>query len=298
NDAVLKQLLAKLKLKIELRDNEIYYKGKPLKIDVPFEFKVNDQIIYATPIILKKDMINIKWKERMLDLFVVFKDLDDSSAKLISVGDKEVDNNGNTLAEILKLGELSHSLVNLDLGEGNYMQGDDSQKKQISLKMRLRCRITDQEIYYKNQRLTKDLPFEFITDKYRAIAVLDETFKEPTKIVQKWLKLNVKFSGAIPEVAKIIQEGDTEKAMDGEVVSRITSIISNKPAEVLTLDKGSFMTLSHPFHKDIIVALEVLCVEKDGILHFKNYPAKIGNNITFSTDLYSISGTIINLEMR
>jgi hypothetical protein len=289
-DPILKQAEAKLRLNVNNRSGSLYYKNSLLSDNADFEFKTDKYRVFAV------HRYN-ELEKRMLDVDVVIKDLDDNTAKLISAGDKEEDDNGNIFAEILRISELEQSSIKFDLGDGNFSQGEDAKKKQLSAKMRLKCSIRGNQIYYKERQLRHDLPFEFVTDKYRAVAVLGKTFKEPTRIVQKWLKLNVKFMGIIPEVAKTIQEGDAEKTMLNEVVARINSIISNKPSEVLGLRESNFILLQHPFNRDLIISLDVLCVEKDGLLHFKNYPVKIGNNITFNSDLYSITGTIINLEI-
>jgi hypothetical protein len=73
-------------------------------------------------------------------------------------------------------------------------------------------------------------------------------------------------------------------------------IISNKPSGVLALKENQVITLNHPFNKDMLLSLDVRCMQKKGVYYFKNYPVKMGNTLTFSTDSYSIPGIIVAME--
>lgn len=243
-----------------------------------------------------------KEENRALDLYVTLKDLDEDLLKKISVGDKEVDESGQTLAEILSLGKIENNLLELNLGKGNFVSGEDSAKKQISTKMRLKCLIDyskdDTQLYFKGQKIEQKTPFEFKTDKYEAIGILAKTFEITPALKEKWVVLRVKFARVNSEIASVIQKGDIEKDSSDRIAATLDSIISNKLSEVLALKEDEFITLSHPFNKDILGSLNVRCVEKEGIYYFKSYPVKMGNSITFSTELYSITGLIVGMELE
>lgn len=100
----------------------------------------------------------------------------------------------------------------------------------------------------------------------------------------------------IPEIADIIHEGDVEKDLSGQVVAKIDAVISSKQSEMLTFKENNLVMVNHPFLKEIVVSMKTFCAEKDEITFFKNFPVKIGNPITFSTDMYSISGIIVGVE--
>ena len=80
--------------------------------------------------------------------------------------------------------------------------------------------------------------------------------------------------------------------------ARIQSLISNEPAQVLAIQEGEFITVTHPFNRDIVASLDVLCVEKEGAYYYKDYLVKMGNNIVFTTDSYSISGLIVGMKLK
>ena len=288
-DPVLRQIEARLKLKAEVKQGKPYYKDKEIRIDSPLEFKSNNYILTAIPF--------EKEEERMIDLHVILKDLDEDTIKKISVGDKEVDESGETIAEILSLGKIENSSIEFDLGGGSLVIGRDSTKKQISTRMRLRCQVRGgSQLYFKDKKVAQNTPLEFKTDKYEVIGLSAEDYKPYHR--EKWISLQVKFSRVVPEIAEVVKKGDIEKDAFGKKIARISSIISNEPALVTTVYEDKFLTLRHPFDRDIVASLEVLCVEKEGAYHFKDNLAKMGNDIKFITDLYSISGLIIGISVK
>ena len=112
------------------------------------------------------------------------------------------------------------------------------------------------------------------------------------------IKLKVKFSGLIPELARLVTQGDRDKDSEGRIKGWLRTIISNRPSDIqiLTVKENKFITVQNPNQKDIIAILDLICNEKNGILYFRDYPIKVGNMIIFTTDIYSISGIIIGLE--
>ena len=131
----------------------------------------------------------------------------------------------------------------------------------------------------------------FKTNEYTLTAVPSEKEKE-------WVSLQVKFSDVVPEIAKFVQKGDREKDAYEQTITRINSIISNQPAQITTIYEEKFITLSHPFNKDILISIDVLCIEKEGEYFYKDSLLKIGNNIAFTTELYSISGLIVGIQLK
>ena len=102
----------------------------------------------------------------------------------------------------------------------------------------------------------------------------------------------------MPEIAAIIKKDDISKDASGEVIARINSIISEQQTLVMVVKGEEVAMMQHPLYKDIAASIDAQCVEKDGTYYFNNYPVKIGNPVAFSSDLYSITGTIIGLELK
>lgn len=297
DDPVLKAIPARLKLKAEIRDNELYYKSRKIALNSPIEFKTAKYTIEALP--TKKEIKEMKMSAiTKIDLNVTLKNLDDDILKLISEGDKALDKDGEVIAEILTIGKKENNVYEINLGSGTFVRGDDSIKKQLSVKLRLKCQLGDDyQLYFKGNRVTNNSWIELNTDKYAVKGKVAMTYESPPILLKnRRVDLAVKFTGIIPEVANIIKEGDLENDPENKMVGRLKSIISNRPSEILVFKEDRWITVKHPFQKDVVVILEMLCIEKDGILYFKNYPVKMGNSVTFTTGLYSISGVITGIE--
>ena len=285
-DPILKQIDAKLKLKAEFKEGRAYYKKNEIKIGSPLKFITSKYSLLTVPVEV------IILEERFIDLYVILKDINEDTLQKISIGNKELDERGNVVAEILSLGKIESSSTEFDFGSGNLVRKADSSKKQIFTEMRIKCQIKDNnQLYYKDKMIKIGSSFVFKTNEYALTAVPSEKEKE-------WVSLQVKFSNVVPEIAKFVQKGDREKDAYEQTITRINSIISNQPAQITTIYEEKFITLSHPFNKDILISIDVLCIEKEGEYFYKDSLLKIGNNIAFTTELYSISGLIVGIQLK
>lgn len=293
----LKELYVRFKLTVEVKGNSIYYKDIQITADSPIEFRTNKYIASAIP--LKEAPLKAA-KIDMIDLYVVFKGLTENTLKMIAVGDKMFNQEGKVIAEILEIGRIENDAYDINLGGGNFVLGEDSLRKQINVKIRLLSEITgENELYFNGKQVLYNSLLEFKTDKYTLLGKISKIYERPiASFKEVWLHTEVKFSGVIPEVANIISEGNIEKDPTGRTVAVLKRILTNKYSELLTLKENKFISADHPFLRDFVINLDFLCIEKDGVLYFKNYPVKMGNNITFTTDLYSLTGTIIGLEIK
>lgn len=289
----LKQIAAKVRLKVEIKQKSLYYKNSLVSINSSFPFKTTKYAVEVIPEI-RKDM-----EEKLIDIDITLKDLDGDTLRLISVGDKELDKDSRVIAEILQLTRVGPSNLDIDLNEGYFVTAGSSGKEQVTGKMRLRCQINkSNQFYFKGVRLQYNLPFKFETAKYKVSATVAKSYELISPLKKKWMSLQVKFSQIIPEIATIIHKDDISKDSSGNVIGRINSIISDQQTLVMVVKEGGVAMIQHPLYKDIVASIDVQCAEKDGIYYYNNYAVKIGNPISFYSDLYSITGTIIGLESK
>ena len=193
--------------------------------------------------------------------------------------------------------EVENSIFRFGIGSNEFVIGEDAGKKQISVLMRMQCQTNENnQIFFKGINIEYNKLVEFKTDKYKANVLISKSFLTD----EEWVSLRVKFSGVIPEIAFIVHEGDIETDGNGNTIAKITSIISNNPSEVLVVSANDtkFVKLKHPFNKEIICLINVLCIEKEGEFYFKNQSLKIGKEISFSTGAYSITGLIVGIEIK
>lgn len=215
--------------------------------------------------------------------------------KLIAVGDKEIDERGEVIGAILNIGEDKPYQYVLNPGTNTEIPIICESLREIPARLKIKAEIKSDGLYYKDKKFALNSPIDFKTNRYSAVVI---PFKKEEKLKERWIELKVEFPGVFPELAEMISAGDIEKDPAGRVTAKLASILSDQFSDVLTLRDDIFVKISHPFHRNIVAALDLLCIEKGGTLYSKNYPVKVGNNITFSTDLYSISGTITGLEVK
>lgn len=296
-DTQLKEISAKFKFAGEVRDSGIYYKGQRVNIGSPLEFKSEKYNVQAIPM-ADPESVQIKEKKTVwLDLDVTFTGLDEKTVKLISMGDKELSADASLMAEIIKTGKVENQSYDLYLGDGFSTTAQDTSHKQITVKMRMKAQTADGKVFFfKDSRIARDSPVTFITDKYTAEGRLARSFEASVALPEKWLKVKVRFTDLMPELIRAIREGDEEKNASGKTVGRLGPVLEIKSSNVLIVQDNKMINIANPFAKDVEVFFSLLCVEKEGVLCYRNYPVKMGNPIIFSTDMYSISGVIIGIE--
>lgn len=292
-DPQLKTRSTILKLKVQFRKADIYYKGAVIDYDSEFVFKTSK---YSASAKVEEDIT------RIFSMRVTLKDLDENIIGLMSVGDKEVDAAGQVVAEITKVGKPEENSKEIDLTSGNFTIVSDKEKKQLPVELALKCQLINvdgqQQLYFKDKRITNIVPIEIVTDKYRVLGLLSKSYEIIPERNFRWTSLKVKFSSIIPQIRDVLKEGDVEKDFYGTSIGMISKIISDEPAKMMVIKEGKLEELMLPYQRDILIAMDIYCEEKEGMFYFKNYPVKMGNSITFSTPLYSISGLITGMEIK
>lgn len=290
-DPIQREIHVRLKMTVEIKEGKPYYKDNEIRFGSIVEFNTSKYSISAIPI-----GEDIGRGERIIDLNVILKDLDENTLKKISVGDQELSENGTMIAQILSLGKIENSTTKIDLGGGNIVEGQDSSKKQIYARMRLRCQLKGDQLYFRDEKIEYNTPLEFKTNEYTIRGVSAEDY-EPYRN-EKWFTARLNFKQLNPEIANVVGEGDMEKDEFGKTIAKVDSILSNEPALVVDIFEGKFITLQHPFDRDILALIDLLCVEKEGAYYFKEHMAKMGVELTLNTDLYSITGLITGIRAK
>ncbi|MFH1045789.1 MAG: DUF4330 family protein [Candidatus Omnitrophota bacterium] len=202
----------------------------------------------------------------------------------IALGDREVQNR-QTIGEIIALGSPSAYQgleYAFDLGSGQKIEKEVAGLKQLPVTLKVKAEVRQNNLYYKDNILQIDLPFEFSADKYTVAALLQEE-----KVV-----LKVKFERLTPEIANQVKAGDqkTHLLNDGssKVAATVVKVLSNKPMQVpvAKVDSGEWVLLEHPQLNDLVLEIEALCSHANGCWYFEDTPVKIGLSFRFFTDRY------------
>jgi len=213
-------------------------------------------------------------------------------AGLISVGDQEADKDGKITGEVIAMGSVEAYFRRFDFGSGQFRILPHLSFKEVPLKLRLRAGVVDNKVCYKGKPVAAGSSFVFKTAKYSLVCMPAEN------IFGKWVEVKVRFPGVSPELSAMINGGHAEKNKDGKIIGKLNEVINMSPSQLSTLkaEEGRVVFINDPTHNDIIAGMELYCNEEDGTLYFKNFPVKVGGQITFSADLYIISGMIIDIK--
>ncbi len=289
-----KQLLTKVEIMGRIEGNAFYFRDKRIALDSEIEFNTNKYDIKG---IVIKEPVSVKPSVKLpINVDFLFKNLSPEIANLISVGDFEADKSGNTIAKVLTVGRPEPYSYKVDLGGGNYITRTDPQKKQLLTKVEIMGRIEGNAFYFKDKRIALDSIIEFDTNKYKIEGVVSKEPASVKRVDKKWVALKVKFTNLMPELAVLINEGDEERELSGELVAKVTSILSNEAADVVIQQGGGMEVVKHPINKDVILSIEALCTRAQKGLLFRESRIKVGNNLSLQTEKYDIEGIIIGIE--
>lgn len=152
--------------------------------------------------------------------------------KLIAIGDKEIDNEGRQIGEIIWIGKPQPFNNIFVIGSEEKIIIEDPVLKQLPVKLKLTAEVKDSNVYYNDQQITVNLPFKFKSNKYIVQAIPSFGGKE------KWMEVRVKFSGLGQEISAIINEGHIEKDKEGRIVGKLKRVLSTTPKSGVSIKIG------------------------------------------------------------
>jgi len=221
-----------------------------------------------------------------------FVEVPKSTLNQIMAGDSEKDEEGKQIAELITFSKPLSFRHKITMGSGQTMIIKDQNLYEVPIKIKLAGYIENDKFYYKGVPLSINTTFPFKTEKYSLKA------QPNTEGAQKWMLVKVLFMGASPELSTLINKGHIERDGEGNIIGELKEVLSNKTSEVsaLKMEENKVVLINDPYRNDVVALLNLLCTEKEGTLYFKNYSVKIGNQINFTSELYSVTGTIIGME--
>lgn len=97
----------------------------------------------------------------------------------IAVGDKEKDEDGNVIGEIVSIGDFTPYEREIEIGSDRKLVIKDSELRQTDVLLRINAWLRDKNIYYKDKRIVENGALVFTTEKYsvemeRATITIDD----------------------------------------------------------------------------------------------------------------------------
>ncbi|GAG36480.1 unnamed protein product, partial [marine sediment metagenome] len=209
-------------------------------------------------------------------------------AKIISIGDKERDEDGQVIGEIISLGQSEPYRYEFDIGENQKITKEDPILKQIEARLRLRAEVKQGKPYYKDREIRIDSPLEFKTDKYSLMAIaFEKVIEEEKEFIET--ETDYRFIKVSPELAKIISIGGKERDEDGQVIGEIISLGQSVPYKYeFDIGENQKITKEDPILKQIEARLRLKAEVKQGKPYYKDREIRIDSPLEFKTDKYSL----------
>lgn len=125
-----------------------------------------------------------------IKLNFIFNKLEPKILDLISVGDKEIDENGQVIGEILYLGKAEPFTYEININGDKKLTIEDPIFKKILATLKIKAELRQNMLYYKDKQILLNSPIDFKTDKYQVEIVCLSAVGE-TKISEERVQTEV-----------------------------------------------------------------------------------------------------------
>ena len=235
-------------------------------------------------------------KSHYQEFEIIFPNIPKKFIPMISVGDKQYKKN-KFVAEMIKIIDKKPSQIKLSKGQFEEVQHVINLENYFDLITRMKLLVTPTmgNFYYQGKLIKVDEKFTFSTDKYS----INGTISFPGSL-QKYgsnrITISIQVNNLLPEIASAIKIGDKEVLAEKNItIATIKGIIKIENAKVVRFHEGIAKEFENPFYRDVFLDLKIATDESKNEPFFKNKSIKIGHTISFSTNRYAITGTIINI---
>lgn len=105
------------------------------------------------------------------ELNFILNKLEPETARLILKGDREVNEKGEVIAEIISLGRILPVTYEIDMGDQQKLIKDDPALKKIPALLKIKAEFKDNTLYHKGKPIKANSVIDFVTGKYKLEAL-------------------------------------------------------------------------------------------------------------------------------
>jgi hypothetical protein len=272
-------------------------KGKLFGIINIIDFSVLFVLIFLIPAFYFSYMVVIKkkpkqaWDVISAEINCEFIKIIPEIVRSISVGDKEVGEDGNVIGEIISLGDVKPYTHEVEVGLQEKIVKTDLALKRLAVKLRLNAEMRRDGLYYNNDSLALDSVFEFKTKKYKVLAM-----RSKSDLQEKVLDLDVILKGLDAETVKQVCVGDSILDEDGKELAEILSLGKiDDNFLIIDLSSGNYIKARDMGGKQISARMRLKCyVSKDGNFYFQGSRVEYNTPFEFKTAKYKAGVVLTN----
>lgn len=114
----------------------------------------------------------------------------------------------------------------------------------------------------------------------------------------EWVSVQIKVTDMEPELVKFISQGDIEKDFWGKTIGRLTNVSIIRPSKTLVLADNRILSVAeHPIKKEMLIDMDILCLNKDDGFYYKNERLAVGSVLEFKSKYYILSSIIVDIRL-
>lgn len=141
-DQALRELPVKLKLKAEIRNDNLYYNEKQICVGSPLDFKTDKYSVIAVPLLIKPK------NERLVQIKVKFQELYPELSRVLKKGDIQKDNQGRIIGTLKEITAQPSELLSFGLRADKVTIIKDPRRKDVVATFDLLCTDKDGTLYF------------------------------------------------------------------------------------------------------------------------------------------------------
>lgn len=148
------------------------------------------------------------------ELDFILNKLNPETARLIAKGDREVDEKGEVIAEIISLGRALPVTYEIDTGNQQKLIKDDPLLKKIPALLKIKAEFKDNVLYYKGKPIKANSTIDFVSAKYKLEALYPPVvntvsglpgFSDKEKDIEQKISFLNQEIGALKERIRLIE---------------------------------------------------------------------------------------------
>ncbi len=228
-----------------------------------------------------------------IQIYVLFKNLSEDIVKVIAVNDRELNKDGQVIAEIISIEKVEPNILVVVGGQKEPTSVVDNTKKQVLVKMLINANVTaNNQILYKGEVISDNRLIKFETDKYTINGMITPPPRSEEVV---YYDTDVVFRNVPESIVKMIKVGDKEMDYNNRIVAEIIDI-TNSESEYYQIE----YSISGVKQKEVLETADKkrvkarmrLLVEPqfDNSVTFKDRKIEPEQTFYFKTNKYSIRG--------
>lgn len=268
-----------IKLRALEKKNYYYFEDTLINLNERLNIDTNRTKLAGKIIKFNKNYSDVKFDQYQKEVEIVLRNQPSEVANKIKKGDKELDYDKNTVAEI-----VDYKIYPIQ----------NSDEKNIVIEAKINTLFFDDSYWFKNKKLKVGQDIFIETEEFILKGRINRIeSKEYPKLEKRAI---IKIFNQPKFIAEKIKENDKEIDLKGKVVAEVLSKEVKKAEIEITTDNGEIVLAVSPTREDIILEVLLMAEKIYDKVYFHDNLLRVGNDIFLSLNEIDVSGKIIDIK--